>query len=270
MGEEETPPILRLEIDNVRPLKGRDVGQIVERLNVAFDRFQVLDRESDMPPVTLRLTNMRMGSVIIDLAALLLSGAAVLFSFDQARDRMLRFLDKLKEGARTLRDREGHYLPNADEELIRALRRLLDSGDAIQILIFVVGENREPFRLDDLDSAEIAAVTNPRRREEAARLRQARAAELERWLADPLGSATETKKDTASIIWKGALVDGSWQAYLIGQPKPITIGNPEFMDGRSSQSRYVAGGLILYAKGRRFAYWIQDVSVVPPTNLDWL
>ena len=165
MGEDEgRPPILRLIIANVRPMRALDIGAVVESLAEAHGAFQ---EDSAVPAgakCELRMTGLYQGSLVLEFSAVFLAAAGVAFQFEECRQMMRNFVSALRGDAKIMAGEEVGNPSNANRKLIKAGSALVDGGDALSIRIDIHGDNDDPFELGQAAAAAILRKAREQRK----------------------------------------------------------------------------------------------------------
>jgi hypothetical protein len=149
----DSPPILRLTIDTAHPVMARQAGEIFARLAMSFDQYQRQNVAGTANRTTLRLDQLRTGSLIADMVAL----ADAMFTLYETREILGGFIAQLSDALTVMRGiAEGIATPS-DRKTIATLAAPVANDNARQVCLQVIGDNNTVLIIDNSAVLDIAA-----------------------------------------------------------------------------------------------------------------
>jgi hypothetical protein len=163
MAEEVLPAALRLTIESVQPLRASDIGRILDKLSRAFHRTGHPTGGAE-----LRLTEVRIGSLVADITAVGASALAVgsaIVTVHDLRDILGAFMDRLARAVRILCGDEEGTIPAAERAAVEALVDPIVYDGARSASVVLIGSNVYVVNIDrtTIDAMDVAGQRRAKR-----------------------------------------------------------------------------------------------------------
>jgi hypothetical protein len=240
MGEEQVAPILRLEIEIARPLRGRDVGRLLERVPAAFEQFQRAERGPSDAATELRIRHIRTGSLVIDFT--LVAAATAIVAVDDCRKVLVGFVVRLGRAFRIMAGFEDGTVTAIERRVGEAAAAPIVLGDVSSITINVYGDNLNFTEMN----LEMAHAIIQRARVAADKPAEISAKASPKPTPQTAGASVEFGRvESYGLLVKRA---DRWFAILPGTAQVVPMMNSETM--RTAQvGEYLAEGVVLMSRG---------------------